>query len=191
MTGRPELHPPPASIVDPHGRPAFGVYDRPFESANLDEARLPLGWVRLGRRVSSLRLKQWQHFLLLLPDAVLTFAIVDSGFLRVSWCHFADHDGRCCFEHERKGPLMGMGIARSLWKDRTFVHAHRYRIDVDNRLSAGEHEIRMLIAGDASGEAVEADLRCLHDLKAITPLVVVLPVGRGQAMYTQIGRAHV
>lgn len=184
MNGRPTLRNPPPSIVDPEGRIAFGVYDRPFATVNLDEARLRWGWFRLGRRASEWRLKQWQHFVLLLPEALLTFAIVDSKYLRVSWCHFADHAGGLHFEHERKGPLLDLGTASALWNDKTFVHAHRYRIDVDNCLTRSEHRIRMLITGDGDKAPIEADLRCLHDLEAITPLVGVLPVGGGRAAYS-------
>ena len=184
MCGRPTLCEPPPAIVDRRGDIAFGVYGRPLRSVNLDEARLPLGWLRMGRRASELRLKEWQHFVLLLPEAMLTFAIVDSKFLRVSWCHFSDHEGKTHFEHERKGPALDLRTARELWNDRTHVSARRYRIEVDNALDRHEHRIRILIAGDGTKPSIEADLRCLHDLEQVSPLVVVLPVGRGRAAYS-------
>lgn len=184
MIGRPTLCHPPPSVVDSEGRIAFGVYDRPFSNVNLDEARLPLGWLRMGQRASRMRLKEWQHYVLLLPEVMLTFAIVDSKFLRVSWCHFADLGAGRRFEHERKGPLLDLGVARELWNDETHVRAHRYRIEVANRLGRGEHRIRVMIAGDGDKPPIEADLRCVHDLEVVSPLVVVLPVGPGRAAYS-------
>ena len=184
MIGRPTLCRPPTSVVDSDARIALGVYDRPFSNVNLDDVRLPLGWLHMGRRLSRMRLKEWQHYVLLLPEAMLTFAIVDSKFLRLSWCHCAELGASQHFEHERQGATLDLRIARELWNDQTYVRSHRYRIEVDNRLGRGEHRIRMMIAADGDKAQIEADLRCVHDLNAIDPLVVVLPVGRGRAAYS-------
>lgn len=184
MSGRPEIRTTPPAIVDAQGRIAFGVYDRPFRSVNLDEARLPYGPVRAGRKWSRFRLKEWQHYVLVLPEALMTLAVVDSKFLRVSWCHFAARRGATHFEHARKGPALNLRTSRELWCDDTIVRARRFRIDINNRLQNGEHRIRVFIAGDGDKLPVEADLRCLHDLGSIKPLVVVLPVGAGRAAYS-------
>jgi hypothetical protein len=182
------------SPVDDQGNVQFGVHTKPFRHINLDQARLRwLGRPR-GRQWAEFRLKEWQHYGLILPEMMVGFAVVDAKFLATSWCHvvertydvsdhgagsFGDH-----FEHARQGPFLKRNISRELWDDSTFLQASGYEIRVQNHLDRGEHRIYLDIEAGKAGPAVRGDLRCIHDLEVITPLVAVLPVGENRALYT-------
>ena len=181
---RPRPCAPPNAIVDAEGKIAFGVYDSPFRNANLANAGLALGSVPLGRFVSNLRLKEWQHFAFILPEAMLTFAIVDAKAVRASWCHFIHRDGTGQIEHACTGPLLNLRVAENVWDDNTYVRSHRYRILVHNHLDAREHTIRIVACGSRDKPSIEANLRCHHDPRRVQSLDVVLPVGPGRAMYS-------
>ena len=176
--------PAPDRLVDESGQVTFGVFDGPLRRIDLDAARLRNGWRPLARPLARFRLKEWQHFCLDLPGFFGTFAIVDSKFLKVSWFHGVERPGGRGFEHGRKGPLLRTRLARELFDDRSAVHARGYRIEVENRLDAGEHRITVDIASKGDLPAVRGGLRCLHDLGRVTPMVVVLPVGPNRGMYS-------
>ncbi|HQK19758.1 MAG TPA: DUF2804 domain-containing protein, partial [Polyangiaceae bacterium] len=177
-----EFRDPPEAIVDADGHVALGAYRRPFRHANLEQARITLGRIPLGRVGSRLVLKEWQHVAIILPEAMLTYAIVDAKYVKTSWCHFVNRDGTGQFEHARKG--LRLRVARDLWNATTQVRAHGYRIHVHNHLDVGEHTIRIHIHNDGRAPSVEAELRCMHDLERNPPLEVVMPVGPGRAMYS-------
>jgi hypothetical protein len=174
--------PPPEAIVDSNGQLTYGVFNAPFSRINLADADLKHRGLRLTRGLVGFRLKEWQHFCLLLPDLMASFAIVDSKFLKVSWCHVVQGDTH--FEHARQSPVLDVKIARELWNDRTHVHARGYRLDVANQLDTGHHQVSIRIDGARGKPAISADLRCEHDLEQIQPLVVVLPVGPNRGMYS-------
>jgi hypothetical protein len=175
----------PESVVEPSsGLVRFGVFDGEFQRVNLDQARLAWGGLRLPGPLARVRLKQWQHFALVLPDLFVGVAVVDAAYIKTSWCHVAHRTGDEAFEHRRMGVGLALRVARELWEDRTHCHARGYRIDVDNLLSRGEHRLEIGIEADHGRPAVRARLRCAHDLSAIQPLVVVLPVGKNRGMYS-------
>lgn len=175
---------PPPEIVDTSGRVNFGVFNAPFSRVNLEDARVRSLGVRLPRRLSRLRLKEWQHFGVITPELFLSFAIVDAKFMSKSWCHVVEREGGDHFEHTRQSPILRVGIARELFRDETFAHAPAYHVEVDNLLEEGAHRIRIQVAKIGRRPAIHATLECHHDLSAIQPLVVVLPVGRGRGMYS-------
>lgn len=176
--------PSPDAVVDGHGQVRFGVFDSPLRRINLGDARIRKGGVTLPKALARMRLKQWQHFCLDLPGVFASFAIVDSAYLRLSWCHVVERPGGRHFEHGRKGPLLDTRIASELWSDRTWVRAPGYRITVDNALEEGEHRIELAIDEAPGLPAVRGALRCIHDLSKVQPLVVVLPVGPNRGMYS-------
>ncbi|MFH2010137.1 MAG: DUF2804 domain-containing protein [bacterium] len=179
-----EPSPTPARAVDERGEVSFGVFDAPFRNLNLVDTCLRWRGVRLPRRAVAFRLKQWQHFALILPDLFVGVAVVDTGFLRTSWCHVVDRITAEQFEHKRLSPALDLHIARELWDDRTHLHARGYRVDVHNHLYGGVHRVALRIDAAKGKPAVQAAVRCLHDLEAIRPLVVVLPVGPNRGMYS-------
>ncbi|MDP7114409.1 MAG: DUF2804 family protein, partial [Myxococcota bacterium] len=128
---------PPANLVTPAGELTYGVWTAPLRDVDLDRARPRAGGIGLPRAAGRLRLKQWQHVCICLPDLLLTFAIVDTGYLKLSWCHVAPLDGGEAHEHRRMGPHLKAHIARALWKDRTELTARGYRMEIVNSLGLG------------------------------------------------------
>jgi hypothetical protein len=179
-----QVQPAPGRIVDDQGLVRFGVYDRPLHCVNLEDARLRWHGLALPRLLVRLRLKAWQHYALILPDVFVGVAVVDAGFLRTSWCFVVERGPNRSFEHRRSGPFKDVGIARELYAGHTYFRSPGYRIEIENRLSSGEHLLALEVAASEGRPAVRADLRCAHDLDAIDPMEVVLPVGPNQAMYS-------
>lgn len=85
-----ERQPTPDRIVDEHGQVQLGVFRDPLRHIDLARARVVKAGLPLPRAAVRLRLKEWQHYCLDLDDLFVTFAIVDSKFLRVTWCHVVD-----------------------------------------------------------------------------------------------------
>ena len=179
-----ESVPAPDCPIDPAGSAHVGVFNTPFARVNMEDAVLRWGGLRMPGSYTRMRLKEWQHFCLLLPELMLGFAVVDAKFLRTSWIHVVDRRRGTHFEHARKGPILDVQLASALWDERTACHARDYDIEVHNHLDGGEHGIRIHVNGAPGKPDVQAELRCVHDLDAIQPLVVVLPVGGGQGMYS-------
>ena len=175
---------PPEKLVDEHGNVCFGVFDFPCKNINLDETRLKVLGCGMPGSYSRFRLKEWQHFTLQLPGAFMSLAIVDAKFMKTTWFHYVNLEDGTHFEHARKGPTLGVRIARELWNDTTSIELSDYAISIANRLDHGAHEGRVTIAEAKGKPAVEAEFKCLHDLDAIQPLVVVLPVGPNRGMYS-------
>jgi hypothetical protein len=153
----------------------FGMYDGPIEDVDLIDAQIPGRPGVLGR----LRLKRWQHMCIVHPEAVLTFAVVDAGFLRLGWARFIDRKTGESFEHGCKSPFLDMAIARSLMDDRTSLRTRGLTIDIHNELNASQHLVQVEASGGAP--SIGAALTVHADW---TPLVVNLPLGRGRSMYS-------
>jgi hypothetical protein len=176
--------PAPASLVDGWGDVRFGVFDGPLARVGLEEARLHVGGLPMPRAYTRFRLKEWQHYALILPDLFVGLAVVDAKFLWSTWCHVVDRRLGTHHEHQRQGPRLPARIAASLWDDRTSLAAPGYRVDICNRLSRGHHRLRLRVDADRGRPALRADLKILHDLSRCEPLVVCLPVGRNRGMYS-------
>lgn len=168
--------PPPRLLHDDGTVARFGMYDGPIPDVDLIDAKIPGRPGLLGR----LRLKRWQHMCIVHPEAALTFAVVDAGYLRLGWARFVDRTTGASFEHGVKSPVLSMAIARSLTDDRTRLQGGGLRVDIHNHLRASRH----LVTVEASGRRappISAEL-CVH--ADWTPLVVNLPLGRGRSMYS-------
>lgn len=177
--------PVPAALVDGAGRVVPGVFREAVADESLDGARF--GW--LGRtapaRLRSLRLKQWQHFAVISPELMLTFAVVDAGYLRAGWVRVRDLGTGEAFEREVKGPpTMEVSVARGLWDGRTRLRARGLSVEVHNHLDAGVHEVQVSLAASKGHPEVEARFVCEQARGVIEPLVVNLPLGRNRAMYS-------
>lgn len=176
--------PVPDTLVDDQGQVRIGVYEGPLRRVHLEEAQVTMLGLPMPRTVKRFRLKRWQHYGLVLPDLFVGLAVVDAGFLRTGWCSVVDRVTGEAFEHRIRSPLLDVRIADALWNDRTHLFAPGYRVEVYNHLDNGEHRLHVKIGAHKSLPSVAANLRCLHDLTSIQPLVVVLPVGENMGMYS-------
>jgi hypothetical protein len=170
----------PERLVDADGRLlGFGVFDGAVKRANLEQLRLRWRSLRLPDLALRLRLKEWQHFALVLPEAYVGLAVVDAGYLRTTWCYVVERPGGRAFEHKRTGVALDLRVARDLWRDRTHARARGYRVEIENLEERGLHELRVEIEGRGGLPAVRAELRCGSALAARPPepLVVVMPAG--------------
>ncbi len=166
---------PPDSLLAA-GRPAnFGMFDAPLRDVDLGDARIT------GRPgpLARLRLKQWQHVCVVHPEAALTWASVDAGYLKLGWVRFVDRATGHSFEHARKGLDLGISISRSLWDERTMLQTRGLHVCMHNHLAEGRHTLDL----DA-GKGARRIKGSLEILAQATPLVVHLPLERGRSMYS-------
>ena len=170
--------PPPPSAVDPTGRPRFGMYAGALPEVDLDRARVA-GW---PGPLGALRLKQWAHWLVVTDDLALTVAVVDAVFTRLLWVQVIDRATGARFEHRREGPLVRARLARSLWDEHSRGTGRGLSIAIHDHLDAAEHRLEAE-ARTLGLPEVDLDLRAACPPE-IEPLAVVLPVGRGRAMYS-------
>jgi len=158
----------------------LGVYKAPIRDINLADARLPGS----NRLISRLRLKQWQHWLVVSPELALTLAIVDIGYLKLAWIQAVIRDTGQRFEWAGKGPLVRCRLSRSLWSDSCHFRQQGRRLQFENLLDEGQHKLSFSGRPTAALPSIQGQLTVLHDLSAVDPLVVCLPVGDGRAMYS-------
>ena len=181
--------PAPHALVDPQGRVRYGVYNSPFERVSLNDARwtTALG-VNAPRALRKMRLKRWQHFCLVHPEALVTCAVVDAAYLKTSWVQFVDLNGGLRLEHHQQAPRADVAISDALFDGTTHFRRRRYELSVRNHLDAGRHTLRIDIGQDARRglPAISGELRALHPMgqDRIEPLVVALPLHNQRAMYS-------
>ncbi len=178
------VQPPPKSLVDERGRVRFGVYSAPLPAPDLGRARLHVGGLPLPGALARFRLKEWDHVLVVTPELAVGFAVVDTKFLRATWCHVVRRTDGSHFEHARKGLTLDLHVAEQLFHGDSWVKAPGYHIGLGHRLESGVHEFSIDVAAAAGKPAVRASLAARHDLAQIDPLVVVLPVGANRGMYS-------
>ncbi len=181
--------PAPDALVDPDGRPRFGVYDSPFRRVGLAAARWTTRWgFDAPAPFRASRLKRWQHFTILHPEALLTCAIVDAAYLKTTWVQFVDLAGGLRVEHHHQTPRADCRIADALWDDRTYFRRRGYHLAIRNHLDAGRHTLTFDIAkGAAQGlPQITGELRALHPLGpgGVQPLVVALPLEDDRCLYS-------
>jgi len=167
----PTLRPPPPSLLAGGVPTAFGMFNAPLPDVDLVDAALP------GRPgvLKRLRLKRWQHVLVVHPNAALMFAAVDAGYLKLGWARFVERATGDSVEVARKSPVLDVGIARSLWNDRSWLRSRGLSIELHNHLDASQHRAQV------ESDDITAELTIHHDA---TPLVVHLPLPRGRSMYS-------
>ncbi len=170
-----EIQPAPERLVDERGRLIrFGVFAGVARRANLEELRLRVRGVALPDAIARLRLKEWQHFALLLPEHYLGVAIVNAGFLQTTWCYVVERSTGRAFEHKRTGIALDLRVARDLSGDRSHVAARGFELRVENE-APSRHRLRIEIEASRGRPSVRAELLC--HAASVTPLAVVMPAG--------------
>ena len=176
----PTLSSPPHRLVDYNGNIVkYGMFNAPIRDPNLIETRIR-HW---PGKLSRLRFKQWQHFCVVHRDLALSFAIVDTGYLRLGWVQVIHRGVGHTFEHNCRGPHLECRVARNLFDDVSWLRTSNLSIEVHNHLDDGHHEINIQTKSSKNGPAVEAQLSCHHPAH-IEPLVVCLPFGRQRGVYS-------
>jgi hypothetical protein len=174
----------PPRLVEDGRVVAFGHFRSPFRTNNVIEADV-FGLGRLGSRVvNPLRLKDWQHFAVFGPDLLLTFVIVNAGYLGNSFCYFVDRQTGAMIEHHREGLPFQARLARELWNDHCRFRASGYRIDVQNRLEANHHTTQIEVKAAGGKPGIHADLEFLADLSRHQPLEVTLRLAPNRPAYS-------
>ena len=170
---------PPERVVSATGVPTFGTWTAPLREVGLRRAAVP-GWPGpLGR----LRLKQWEHWLVVCPTHAITFAVVDAAFTRLVWVQVIDRASGQRTEHRREGPLVSASLTDALFDGHSRGRSGTVSLEIHNHLAAGGH--RVGCQAKTSGKPdVTLDLWAACPLPETEPLVVVHPVGRDQAMYS-------
>lgn len=162
------LKPPPTQLVEDGRIAAFGMFAGAIRDTDLGAFRL---YGPLGR----LRLKQWHHYAIVHPRFAVTFAIVDVGYLRLGWVQHVDRVTGTTVAHHRQAPWLDLHVAPSLFGGSSWLRAGALRIELHSDLDAGRH-VACIDAPD-----LQLDVVCRA---TATPLEVVLPVGRGRAMWS-------
>lgn len=172
------LNSPPGTILDARGAPQFGMYAGAIPDVDIDRATVAGFPGPLGR----LRLKQWEHWLVVHPEIVVTVAIVDAAITRLVWLQVIDRKTGGRWEHRREGPHVRGRTARSLYDEYARGGASGLEVDIHDHLDANEH---VLTAKGRTAGLPDVAMELVADCKPGTqPLAVVLPVGRGRAMYS-------
>ncbi len=108
------MTPPPAPerLLGPDGTvAAFGMWSGALKDVDLADARVQGRPGLLGR----FRLKRWQHIAVVHPEAALTFAMVDAGFLRIGWVQGIDRTTGKVFEHHFQSPVLDVQLVESVF----------------------------------------------------------------------------
>ena len=169
----------PDRLVD-EGQLQLGIFRTPISEVNLDQARVP-GSTAMGSRF---KLKEWQHWMVVSPELMLTMAIVDIGYLKLSWIQAVELDTGIRHEWSGQSPLVRCQLSRSLWDDRCHFLQRGQKLRFHNQLSEGRHQLQIQGAPTKALPEISGELEVLHDLSAIDPLVVCMPVGEQRAMYS-------
>lgn len=177
--------PAPAALVGPDGRVQMGVFDGPLSNPDLHRAILRNRGLSMPAAWSRFRLKEWEHTLLILPgELLLTVAVVEARFLGSTWVHGVDLQSLAHWEHARQGPALRREVGYNQLEGHTWAEARGYRLDLRNHLARQEHLVSLDVAARGSLPAVRGELHLRHDLEAIQPMVVCLPVGPNRGQYS-------
>lgn len=158
----------------------WGFFKTPFRDLNLLDIKLP----GLPVKLNNFRLKEWQHFALIGGDFILTFLLIDTKYMSVSFCYFMDRKTGTFTEHHRNVPWKAARLSKDLYNGDCRFKARNYRLEVDNRLDEGRHRVRIDIKGTKKSPGIQADIEMLEDLDKTQPLISVAPIGENRPMYT-------
>lgn len=156
----------------------------PLERVDIADACIRSGPFTLKPSLARKRLKEWQHFLFISPEVLVTTAIVDAKVLQLGWIQVVDKASGERHERHHQRPFGDIALSRALWNERCHFHSGRISIDVHNHLDAGEHAVQLSAQERAGLPAMSGFVRCLHALDDIEPMVVAMKVGDRRFAYS-------
>lgn len=171
-------------IVSRDGFARAFTSDWPLETVDLDTARIQSGPFTLPPTLARTRLKEWQHVCIVAPDLLITLAVVDVKFAKLAWFQVVRLSTGERWEHHRQSPIADAQVARSLWDEHTHYRARGFELSLHAHLDAQRHVIDVKIAAGKQGPAMRGSWTIAHDLDAVSPLVVSLPLGRKRCLYS-------
>lgn len=167
----------PSAIVE-GGRLCTGAFRAPIRRMNLMDAP------GLGGVLRRLRLKEWVGFGITHPEWHITTFLLDSK-IAASALFQAFRKGT---DYSVKHSQARMGgtwhMPGTLWNSRYDFSKHGFRMACHHHLEAGLHHIALEAAATREMPAVSAEITLTEDLTRSQPLVVSLPVGARNSLYT-------
>lgn len=167
----------PSGIVE-QGRLRTGAFRSPFRRMNFTDAPA------LGGPLRRIRLKEWVGFGIIHPEWYLTTFVLDSKI-----------NSSILFQAFRRGTNQSVKHVQSrmggrwrmpetLWDGRYEFAQGGFRMACHHHLEAGTHRIAIEAAAACGMPAVSAEITLTEDLTRVPPLVVSLPVGVRNNLYT-------
>lgn len=172
------------AIVDSKGRVHHGIYDRPFERVNLDEAIIRTHGVRWPDWLVRARLKEWQHVWVVTDELYFGLAVVDTKYLKVGFTYAVDRATGSFVERTVQGARLRASLPRDLYDARGYLRAPDFAVDLHSNIAAGRLHFHLHAPGRRKKQRMEAELRVRWDAERWQPLVAVLPFGGNRALYT-------
>ncbi len=172
----------PDRIVE-NGKFNLGVFKSPFRNLNMLDAD-PLMGGAAPRALRRLRLKDWQHYAVIHPDFYFGTVIFDAGITAKTFFFAYDRRTGKLHEQRRMLPPGAAKVAESLFDGRSSAKLPGYKLEYENHIDKGRHEIRADIAASKGIPALSGRFRALEDLSKVQPLIVSLPLGASSAMYS-------
>lgn len=172
------LVPPSGSMLDADGHPRYGMFRGALPVVDLGDARVPGRPGPLGR----LRLKQWEHWLVVHPELAVTLAVVDAAVTRLVWIQVIVRATGQRFEHRVEGPFVSASVGRALWNEHTAGGGSGVEVAIHNHLDEGAHRLRA--EGSQEGLPKVTLALVAHGGPPAEALAVVLPLGRSRGMYS-------
>ena len=125
------------SVVSASGTVAFGQFFSGFQDIQIKRA-VPF-WQRW-------RIKEWQHFLIVTPELLMSFAVIDAKYLELAWCQFVDRRSGQRLEHNRRGLCARAHLGPNLLDTHSRWHSPGFSIDIHNHLAAAARGARAGVA---------------------------------------------
>lgn len=176
--------PAPTAVVDEEGRVRYGVFDKPFDRVNLEDALIRRGGMTYPRRLVKWRIKEWQHVWVVSDELFFGMAAVDAKYLKLGFAYAVDRASGGFSERSVDGVRVDASIPPALNDDKGHLRARGFSVDLHSHIDAGQLAFHLHAPGRGGHSRMSADLRLRWDAARWQPLVAVLPFGRNRGLYT-------
>lgn len=168
-------------LVDADGTVRFGVFDRPFETLNMDEADAwrPVPSPKFFRR---LRMKEWEAFQITHERYFILMALFDAKIMQVIQVKLYDRQTKTKHYFEKKVRPGTFRTARGLLDSVVEWRSGANFIRMENQLAQGQIRLSFDLAATKTTPAMKASLE--SSTEGTTPLVVSLPFHANRGMYS-------
>jgi len=167
--------PIPAKLVE-RGRFNFGTYNMPFRYVNPHDSGN--GFFR------KMKLKEWQHFALVNNDYYITLVLFDAKKMCFAQVCIYDRKTHTFNYRERKALSWNITLPMTLFNSRAEFHKKDMTLNFFNELDHGRHRIEFDIGATPNFPSVKVQFTLFEDTNTCEPIVVCLPLGKKDAMYS-------